>query len=150
MNATTGSDGLIAVPAVGSSVIITDLGNQGKAWVMLCAGTITDLYLVTTNQVTIHLNEQSMQLGGGQQVEGAVLGATLNQHLSELLTAFEGLLIGLQAFAAANQGASAGALQPLAPAYTGLLSAITPLPAQLALLRPKLPTHLSTTVTLTK
>lgn len=150
INATTGKSGLLVVPAVNSTVIITDLGNQGSDWVLASAGTISDVYLVVNDQVTAHLSDRTLQLGGGARVENAVLGQGLNTLLTTLLAHLQSLTTGLTAFATANQTASAGALAPLAPAYAALLATLNQVAPQLAQLTGQLPDHLSTTVTLTK
>lgn len=151
MNATTGQTGVIAVPVVGSSVIITDLGNQDSDWVQIAAGTVSDIYLVASGQNAIHVHElKGIQLGDGQQAGSAVVGNQLNVTLTELLTTLQSLLTALNTFAVTNQAASAGVLAPLAPAYAALLTSVTTVTQQLAQLPAKLPNHLSNTVKLTK
>lgn len=133
MNATTGLSGIVALPKPGSSVIITDLGNQEQAWVMVAAGTLEKVYLV----------------GDGAQVQGAVKGEDLNANLTQLLNALDSLINALTAFSTSNGAASAGVLTPLAPAYSALNAALPSVASSLSTVRNQLSDHLSETISLT-
>jgi hypothetical protein len=133
MNATTGKSGLIPVPVLNSSVLITDLGNQAQDWVMVMAGAVSEVYIV----------------GAGPQVQSGVLGEGLNQNLTQLLTALTALTTALSAFAVANGAASAGVLLPLAPAYSALNAALPNVQMTLTQVTNQLINHLSPTVKLT-
>lgn len=133
MNATPGKSGLIVVPEVGSSAFIQDLGNQGKQWAMIAAGTVAGMLLIAARTP-----EQS-----------AVLGEELNRNLSSLLNSLTALTNALSVFAQSNGVAAAGALAPLAPAYTALNAALPQLLTDVGSVQGNLSAHLSQTVKLT-
>ena len=133
MNATTGQSGLILVPVVKSTVLVTDLGNQGQEWVMVAAGDVSEIYLK----------------GPGPLVQSGVLGESLNTNLSQLLAALSTLAIALTAFSVANQAVTTVLFPPLAPAYTALSAALGPVQTSISAVSNQLTNHLSKDVKLT-
>lgn len=127
--------GVVVVPKKGSYVVVTFLARN-DAYVALCE---------EVDQVLIYADD--IQLGGDNG-EKAVLGETLNDNLAELNGNLSDLLTHLTTYATAQAAASIGALAPLAPGYSALLTAITTLQATVASWEAKLQQHLSTTTTL--
>lgn len=132
MNATSGQSGVLQVPAVGSSVLVTDLGNQAQEWVMVTAGDPAMIMLIS----------------GLANPEPAVKGETLNETLAELCSQLRQLNEQLAQFARTNQAASVGVLTPLAPAYSALNAALLGIQNGLQQVQNRLPNHLSQNVTL--
>lgn len=144
INAVPGVVGLMAIPAVSSTVIITDLGNQDQDFVLIQAGAIQSLRIHADTDTEILIDDSTIRLGNNR-ISPAVLGDYLNNNLTTLLDELEDLLNALSTFTTSQAAAATGTLAPLAPAYGVLNAAVTATSAALQLI--DLNNHLSNIVT---
>ncbi|RMF03584.1 MAG: hypothetical protein D6772_01935 [Bacteroidetes bacterium] len=145
LNATPGLSGLLLVPPVGASVLISDLGQQAQDYVMIQASEVAEVYIYVDAQTRIFVDDTVIELGGGK-LEPAVLGDRLNTNLGELIDKLDDLLTALNTFCTSQNAAAVGTLAPLAPAYAALSSSVASIKTQLATVDGDLPNHLSATV----
>jgi hypothetical protein len=146
INAVPGVPGLMTVPEVGSTVIITDLGNQDQDFVLVQAGSIQYVQIHAEEETEIRIDGTTIRIGNNN-LSKAVLGEELNTNLTTLITQIETLLDALGTFTTAQAAAAAGVLAPLAPAYGVLNASSTAIKAQIELI--DLDTHLSSRVKIT-
>lgn len=147
-NAIPGESGIIALPKVGASVLISDLGNQDQDHVMIHAGEISRIYLHVDMGTQVFVDDKNIFLGAGQTRQPAVLGDALNTNLNNLLDRIQELLTQLNTFSAIQGAASTGPLAGYAPAYATLSAQLVAAQGPLAQLRGNLQSHHSFTVQL--
>jgi len=142
LNATPGKTGVIAVPAVGASVLISDLGDLGQDYIMIHAGEIDQVYLYVDESTEVYVDDEQIRLGTGK-VEPAVIGETLNGNLEALIDHLDTLVTALETFSTTQAGVSSGALAPLAAGYTTLTPQLAAVKSNLTAVNGQLDTHLS-------
>lgn len=131
--------GLVLYPAVGSSVLMAQVSEFVAAVVQYSEIEQADISINTTLNI---------QTGDGTP-EPAVLGDTLNQNLSDLISALNDLTKALNRFSVAQATAIAAAppLAPLAGGYTALTTDLQALLAQIPTVSEAIKRHLSTSFT---
>ena len=148
LNATPGKTGYILIPAVNASALIVDLGDEGQEYIMIHAGEIDKAYLYITQNTEVFVNDQFIHLGG-QGLERAILGETLNDNFDQFVTLVRDFTTVVRSFAQSQQAVSTSPeLIPLIAGYSSLSIACLNISNQLIDLQITLPNQLSNSVKL--